>query len=421
MAYVPGFRYDLFISYARNDDDGRVTQFVKQLSAYLTGELGKLFTEANVFFDREDLNRTPTEWKAKLEQSAGSAAILVPFLSPSYSSSDYCAMEWEWFTTDSSLRWIAGTEEVYRVCPVLWRALDQATVAQIAPGVRAAQGQSPNDLEQLGRKIANGLRLMRRSHQTVFVGETDQEVRAKVRDEMSRMGFRVMPESPMAYGDPSVVRTHLGDARLAVHFVGGQVRQRSIDAIQWSRQACQGATVVYEIPGQNLSAEERISLDWIDEDLRQEKTGDTRVYDRVSAKNLEQFLQILRDRMEGVRPPRPTQVGIACEETDRFAVEAIVPEISRHTGFTVTCHGLSLLDFKKSRGVLYYWGASEGKRLRQARQVTRGSLEAFYLAPPPKPPEQEREIGDSLILRQQGAQFQVEDIRPFLQRMGWPG
>jgi hypothetical protein len=299
--------------------------------------------------------------------------------------------------------------------------LDAETLSQIAPEIRDAQAQRVVSVEELGQRIANGLRLMRRSRQTVFVGETENEVRRKVWDEMSRMGFRVMPESPMAYRDPHVIRAHLGEARLAIHFVGGQARQRPIEAIQWSRSDCQGATVVYEVPGYDLTPEERISLDWIEEDLRQATVGDARVYDRVSGKNFDQFLQVLRDRLEGIRPLRPTQVGVACEETDRPAVEAIMPEIHERTGFSVTCHGLSLLDFKKSRGVLFYWGAADGRRLRQARLVTKGLREAFFLAPPPKALDYEKELGGGLILCQRKDHFQIEDIIPFLRALGWTG
>jgi hypothetical protein len=102
-------------------------------------------------------------------------------------------------------------------------------------------------------------------------------------------------------------------------------------------------------------------------------------------------------------------------------VEAIVPEIQTQTGFSVICHGLSLLDFKKSRGVLFYWGAADGRRLRQARLVTKGLREAFFLAPPPQPTKREEELDHARILRQRGDHFSVDDIRPFLQELGWTG
>jgi hypothetical protein len=423
MAFVPGFQYDLFITYASNDDNGRLTQFVHDFSAHLTGDLGKLFTERSIFFDRQDLNRTPLDWKAKLKQSAGSAALLVPILSSSYATSEYCAVELEWFCEagDHPLRWLAGTEEVYRICPIRWRPLDEATHQELAPEIKVAQEQRSISVAELSATIANGLRLMRRSCQTVFVGETEHEVRRNVWNELSRMGFRVMPDVPGAFRDEARVRKHLGEARLAVHFVGGQAQQRAIDAIQWSRHDCRGATVVYEIPSCDITDGERISLDWIAEDIRQAPAGDPRVYDRIGEKNLDQFLQALRDRLEAVRPVPATRLGIACEETDRAAVEAIVPEIRLRTGFTVTCHGLSLLDFKKSRGLLFYWGAAEGKRLRQARLVTRGSSDAFFLAPPPKPDGYEQELGGGLVFRQQGDRFRVDDIGPFLRQLGWAG
>jgi hypothetical protein len=230
-----------------------------------------------------------------------------------------------------------------------------------------------------------------------------------------------MPESLMAYGDPQFIRMRLAEARLAVHFVGQQAQQRAVESIQWSRDGCQGATVVYEIPGCDLTPAERVSLGWVDEDLRNTPAADTRVYDRLAGKNVDQLLQVLQDRLESVRPVRPTRLGIACEETDRPAVEAIIPEIQARTGFSIACLGLSLLDFKKSRGVLFYWGAAEGRRLRQARMVVNGLLEAFFLAPPAKLASDEEQLGEGLILRQQGDRFRVDDIRPFLQGLGWVG
>ncbi|HEV3037284.1 MAG TPA: toll/interleukin-1 receptor domain-containing protein [Candidatus Angelobacter sp.] len=423
MAYVPGFQHDLFVSYGSEDYDAQMGRFVADLRVYLARELGKLFKGESVFFDRQNLNHTPTEWKTKLEESAGSAAILVPFLSASYATSEYCAKELEWFCEnhDRPLNWPAGTEKVYRICPLRWRATDE----QVAPEVRAAQEQQSIGVEDLGAKIANGLRLMRRSCQTVYVGETDNEVRGKVRDELGRMGFRVMPDLPTAYRDSQLVRTHLSEARLAIHFVDGRAPQRAIDSIRWSREHCQRATVIYEVLGCDIKPAERLQLRWIEEDLRQATTLDQRAYDHVSGKNFDQFLQVVRDRLERVLPVRPTPLGIACEERDRPAVEDILTEIRVQTGFTVTCHGLSLLDFKKSRGVLFYWGAADGRRLRQARVATKGIRQAFFLAPPPKEAEHERElgeeVGENLIFRQHSARFKVDDIAPFLRELGWVG
>src|SRR4029453_12842201 len=104
------------------------------------------------------------------------------------------------------------------------------------PEILSAQEQRSLSADDLGAKIANGLQLMCRSRQTVYVGDTENDVRQRVRDEMNRMGFRVMPQSAMAYGNPELVRTFLGEARLAVHFVGNQSSPHAFGAAVWTWQ-----------------------------------------------------------------------------------------------------------------------------------------------------------------------------------------
>src|SRR5437763_1804574 len=86
------------------------------------------------------------------------------------------------------------------------------------------------------------------------------------RNELNQMGFRLEPQTPSAYHDRDTIRTLLGKAKLAIHFVGGQESQRPLDAIRDSRQYCQYSTLVYEAPGVDLSADERFSLEWLEDD-----------------------------------------------------------------------------------------------------------------------------------------------------------
>ena len=426
MGYVPGFEYDIFLSYASDDLDDKLKALFADLKLALRRELGKDFSnERGIFLDKDELNHSPIAWKEKLKQSAGSAAILVPILSPAYATSEYCAKEFEWFCENPApkpLTWPAGNQTVYRICPVSWRPIDQDLLAQLASDIRRAHEDRSPSVEDLVLKLANGLRMMRRSCQTVYLGESQHEIRLKVRDELSRVGFSVEPQVPSAFADPDKVRTLLGQAKLAIHFVGNQETARPLNAIRDSRQYCQHSTLVYEVPGVDLSPEEKFSLEWLEDDLKQTPATDTRAYDRIpgSLKNLDQFLQVIRDRLEGARPLSTTQIGIACEDRDLHSVDRIISEIQSRTGFSVICHGLSLLDFKKSRGILLYWGESEGKRLRQARQILKEYF-AFLLAPPPKGNEHKIELAGATILYQQADEFQINDIRPFLEILGWRG
>ena len=102
MAYVPGFEYDIFLSYASDDLDDNLKTFFNDLRVALRRQLGKDFSdEHGIFLDRSELNQSPIAWKEKLKKSAGSAAILVPILSPTYATSEFCGKEWEWFRENS--------------------------------------------------------------------------------------------------------------------------------------------------------------------------------------------------------------------------------------------------------------------------------------------------------------------------------
>ena len=203
-AYVPGFEYDIFLSYASDDLDDKLKALFADLKLALRRELGKDFSLAHgIFLDKDELNHTPTAWKDKLKQSANSAAILVPILSPTYATSDYCAKEFEWFCENppptKPLTWPAGNQNIYRICPISWRPIDPDLLAQLASDIRRAQEDRSPSAEDLALKLANGLRMMRRSCQTVYLGESQHEIRLKVRDELRRVGFSVEPQAPVSY------------------------------------------------------------------------------------------------------------------------------------------------------------------------------------------------------------------------------
>src|SRR5215510_10407304 len=103
MPYVPGFDYDLFISYAAADNDqGVVEQFVATLEKQISDNLVNAFSKekVRVYFDRQRLaTQASVNWEDHLKAAASSTAILVPLLSPNYLSSLYCSKERSWFGT----------------------------------------------------------------------------------------------------------------------------------------------------------------------------------------------------------------------------------------------------------------------------------------------------------------------------------
>lgn len=105
MAYVPGVKYDLFISYARIDDeaasaaDGWVSAFVGDLGRAVKSRLGiRSNQELEVFFDRRNL-RSDDDLDT-LRKNARSAAVFVAIVSPSYVVRDWPQEELGAFTDD---------------------------------------------------------------------------------------------------------------------------------------------------------------------------------------------------------------------------------------------------------------------------------------------------------------------------------
>src|SRR3954447_7988870 len=203
MAYVPGFEYDIFLSYASDDLDDNLKTFFNDLRVALRRQLGKDFSdEHGIFLDRSELNQSPIAWKESSRNPRVQRRFLFPYFHPRMQPPSFCGKEWEWFRDNPPLEWIAGNQTVYRVCPVAWREIEPELREQVAPDIRRAQEDRSLAAADLALKLANGLRMVRRSRETVYLGQSEHEIRGKVRDELSRMGFRVEPEAPSAFTDP---------------------------------------------------------------------------------------------------------------------------------------------------------------------------------------------------------------------------
>ena len=81
-----------FLSYAHRDDShygGAITKFGEQLSSAISVAIGEDFS---IFQDRQDIT-WGEHWPSKLEQGLAGSRFLIPILSPSFFTSDYCRRE----------------------------------------------------------------------------------------------------------------------------------------------------------------------------------------------------------------------------------------------------------------------------------------------------------------------------------------
>src|SRR3954453_17621775 len=122
MAYVPGCRYDLFISYAvSNNRDGWIEQFEKALGEEMADLLGRQFnTKESVFFDKRELE-IGQSFPDQLAGAARESAILIPVLSPGYLTSWWCNNE----RTEFFSKLPDGAAPESCLAPILFRPIEE--------------------------------------------------------------------------------------------------------------------------------------------------------------------------------------------------------------------------------------------------------------------------------------------------------
>ena len=89
MAYVPGYRHDLFISYAHGDDREWIDRFVDRLEPALTQRLG---FKPTIWIDEDDLRRW-RDFSREIPDAVQASAVFVFLASPTYIRSRYCVEE----------------------------------------------------------------------------------------------------------------------------------------------------------------------------------------------------------------------------------------------------------------------------------------------------------------------------------------
>lgn len=115
--------YDLFISYARRDNEHRrITRFVERIKADFA-PLGK--RELATFFDQQEIMGM-SDWRQRILQGLRESRLLLVCLSPAYLKSEYC--EWEFVEyikyEIGHLHGFKGVAPIYFVEVPCWHSKD---------------------------------------------------------------------------------------------------------------------------------------------------------------------------------------------------------------------------------------------------------------------------------------------------------
>ena len=449
MPYVPGFEYDLFLSYSSDDNErAAVEEFVATLEKHISDNLVNSFSpkeKIRTYFDRQRLAKeTAVNWEEQLKSAASSSAILVPLLSPNYLSSLYCSKERSWFSTQ------AHVGSTYPFAVAGWLPVGQSPIpkefekAQRHPAGPVWLGALPAEeriqsARELAIKLRDALVAMRASVSGVFLGPAQGRgvaTRGRLRDELEKSGGRVVPDADYVYNDEEEVRAYLKAALLAIHFPGDGLELEGLTAMEESFLSA-GKTLLIQPFGSTLSDDEAGVIGEIEaqlgesgryagvEHVRLEGKTDDQVWDTVKR-------EVLAARFQ--KNKSEFTVGVACEARDlagakalagvisQLGVPAQYPSYDTAAGITEKLQALRVT-ITQSQALLCYWASADGKGLQKRLEQDgrrKYKAKAWYVAPPfDVPAKTNLSQTSEMVLQQLTAELDEATVKPFLLELGW--
>lgn len=447
MAYVPGYRYDVFISYAaENNREGWVEQFENALGGEMAELLGRQFNrKESIFFDKRELQIG--SFPDQLAAAAHYSAILIPVLSPGYLTSQWCANEREAFFKPAEEKQSGhparfGAPDISperRLAPIVIKPFEETDLDELYRHAQRVSFLSPDgqtpfaagspewlvQLRKFAGQLKNALTQLRNDCKPVFIGkaagtERSQNLRTWCCREVETRYFRTVPSALQIFEDSDAVRSRLQEAGLALHFLGG-ADLAALDAIEASVEACKGPSVLYQPFGADLTPDERLWLLTFEQEFERQQ-GATREstpvsYQRLSGKNEQELLALIDEQITRSRADSNSnrleqyELAIVCEESDLEGARRLKGEISdRHieVGFpdflgtrlkAMECLRKLQEFLKRGKHLLFYHGVAQ-RELLEAKwlvaQQHHPTAELHYFLAPPDLEEKRRKYQDDL-------------------------
>lgn len=254
--------------------------------------------------------------------AASSSAFFVPLLSPNYLGSDYCNEERDWFCTqfhagDGCPFAVAGWSAIgLNPVPMQFQRAerhpaDDSWLAQLAPEERLKSAR------EFALKLCNALVKMRASVSAVFLGPAvgrGIRTRSRLRDELEKSGYRVLPDADFVYQDAQKIRDDLNAALVSIHFPGDGLDLEGLRAMEESFLS-RGRTLLIQPLNSVLSSEESDLLEEIEQQLGSGGRFAGVTHTRLQGKTDDQAWDFVKREVRAARFQRNKSeytVGIAC-------------------------------------------------------------------------------------------------------------
>jgi hypothetical protein len=448
MPYVPGFDYDLFLSYASGDNhQGAVEEFAGVIEKHISDNLVNCFSpqeKIRIYFDRERLaTKTAVNWEEDLKAAVSSSALLVPLLSPNYLSSTYCSKERDWFATQYHV------QNGFPFCVAGWRDVGQNPVpnefkkAQRHPAGASwlavmSAGERMKSAKKFALNLRDALIEMRASVSAVFLGPAAGRglaTRSRLRDELEKSGYRVVPDAGYEYQAAEEVRALLKGALLAIHFPGDGLDLEGLKVLEESFLSAR-KTLLIQPFGSTLSDDEVALLSEIGSQLGGGSLAGV-PHTRLEGKTDDQVWDTVKREVRAARFQKHKsefKVGVACEVRDLVGAKAVAGLIgqqgvtAQYPSFDTAASTTEKLQalratITQSPALLCYWAKAQGPSLESRLEqyaCRRYLARAWYLAPPLDVPGKERLIQTSeRVLQQKTENADFATLEPFLRELGW--
>jgi hypothetical protein len=237
MAYVPGFHYDVFVSYARRSDMASwVTLFKDDLERQLASNLGG--RPALVWMDSQ--LQVGDEFSERIQSKLARTALLLAVVSPRYVESEACmAMELDFFRRSGSrevLQILKTPLEPEQRMPLPNLRYEKFFEAQDwgADEFEPGEPRFSRLVKQVSVQVRTRLMEMRRSRQKIYLTYLDPATtsatlrrhREELANEFEDRGYSTLPRQVMLNlkdDDDDFARLNVEQSDLLIYLPNGAV------------------------------------------------------------------------------------------------------------------------------------------------------------------------------------------------------
>jgi hypothetical protein len=200
MAYVPGCKFDIFISYPR---EANAEAWVEKYAATLKDKLNLVLPGAAIFFDKSDYKAQ--HHRRRMLDAAAASALFMPILAPAYVAKDkFTLLELNGFCRSCEDEDRIVIIEIYPVGEDRPASLhgpnrnrfyqEEPPHMTLKPGTRAYE----SGVMKIAESVADRLKEVAAQYRkTVLLGSVTDDVREywmAVADDLRASGFTVLPE-----------------------------------------------------------------------------------------------------------------------------------------------------------------------------------------------------------------------------------